>query len=209
MRLFRVYVDGKLFYHPRMSRLAITKAVTEENAEGADSFTLSAPYDHPYLDRVKPMSSEIMCLSGNATVFQGRAVDDGSDFYNTHTWTCESALAYLHDSQQPPYEYTGDLRGMLEHFINAHNESVEGKKNFIVGEITVVDNNDYINRSSSDWSETWTAIKEKLLDTHGGYLRVRYEQDGNYIDWLSDFDDTSIQTVEFGKNLLDVKITRD
>ena len=51
-----------------------------------------------------------------------------------------------------------------------------------------------------------SAIKSKLLDTHGGYLRVRYESDGNYLDWLADFDVRSAQTVEFGKNLLDVKI---
>ncbi len=30
MSLFRVYVDGALFYHPQMSKLAITAARIEE-----------------------------------------------------------------------------------------------------------------------------------------------------------------------------------
>ena len=56
---------------------------------------------------------------------------------------------------------------------------------------------------------TLDAVREKLLDTHGGYLTVRYANGVRYLDWLADFDAASVQTVEFGKNLLDVKISRD
>lgn len=37
-----------------------------------------------------------------------------------------------------------------------------------------------------------------------GYLIVRHEADGNYIDYLADISDIASQTVEFGKNLLDI-----
>ena len=37
MSLFRVYVDGALFYHPQMSKLAITAARIEEDAENIES----------------------------------------------------------------------------------------------------------------------------------------------------------------------------
>ena len=93
MNLFRVYVDGTLFYHPSLSRLAITEAKVQEDAESIDSLTLSAPHNHPYLSLIKPLASTIVCKKGSTTVFEGRALDDGSDFYNTHTWTCESCLA--------------------------------------------------------------------------------------------------------------------
>lgn len=33
MSLFRVYVDGTLFYHPQMSKLAIAQAQVQEDAE--------------------------------------------------------------------------------------------------------------------------------------------------------------------------------
>ena len=39
MSLFRVYVDGALFYHPQMSKLAITDARIEEDAENIDSIS--------------------------------------------------------------------------------------------------------------------------------------------------------------------------
>ena len=209
MKLFRVYVDGKLFYHPHFSRLAITQAQVKEDAENIDSLILSAPYNHPYLKDMKPMSSEIVCKKGENTVFEGRALDDGIDFYNTHTWTCESALAYLKDSMQPPYSYKGNLKGLLELFLTEHNKRVEKKKQFHIGNVTVKDNNDYISYSSSEYSVTLDAIQEKLMKTHGGYLQVRYTREGKMLDYLEDFTAFSLQKVEYGKNLLDVKITQD
>ena len=144
MSLFRVYVDGALFYHPQMSKLAITAARIEEDAENIDSMTLSAPFNHPYLSAVRPLASTIVCKKGNAVVFEGRALDNGTDFYNTHTWTCESCLAYLKDSVQPPYDYRGTLRGLLELFIGEHNRAVEEKKQFTLGTISVTDSNDHV-----------------------------------------------------------------
>ena len=208
MSIFRVYVDGQIFYHPHLSKLAITEATVSEDAENIDSFTLSAPYNHPYIDFIRPMASVIQCRRDDEVVFEGRVLDDGSDFYNTHTWTCESCLAYLKDTMQPPFEYKGTLRGLFEQFINVHNQSVEEQKQFEIGRITVTDDNDYIAYSNSDYSVTMDAIKNKLIDTHGGYLRVRYIGSKRVLDYLKDFDERSLQKVEFGKNLLDVKITK-
>ena len=163
MSLFRVYVDGALFYHPQMSKLAITDARIEEDAENIDSMTLSAPFNHPHLSRIRPLASTIVCKKGDAVVFEGRALDNGTDFYNTHTWTCESCLAYLKDSVQPPYDYKGTLRGLLELFISVHNNTVEEKKRFVVGDVTVTDNNDYISYSSIDFTGTLDAIRDNAI----------------------------------------------
>lgn len=209
MNLFKVYVDGELFYHPNLSKLAITEAKISEDAINIDSLKLSAPYSHPYIDSIKPMASVIVCKKGDEVVFEGRALDDGSDFYNTHSWTCESALAYLKDTLQPPFSYKGTLKGLLEQFISVHNSKVEEQKQFKIGNITVTDNNDYIVYSNSEYSKTIDAIKNKLINTHGGYLHVRYEKDGKYLDYLADFKLRSLQRVEFGKNITDVKITKD
>lgn len=64
MRLFRVYIDGNVFYHPNLSKLAIAEAKVSEDAENIDSLTLSAPYNHPYIDSIKPMASVIVCKRG-------------------------------------------------------------------------------------------------------------------------------------------------
>lgn len=209
MSIFRVFVDGQLFYHPQLSQLAITKAQVKEDAENIDSLTLSAPFSHPYLSLLHPMASTIVCKKGDRVVFEGRALDDGSDLYNTHTWVCESCLAYLKDTIQPPYDYQGTLKGLLEYFVSEHNKNVEDKKKFTVGNVTVTDDNDYVHYSSSDFSVTLDAIRSKLLKTHGGYLSVRYTESGRFLDYLADFSEYSVQTVEFGRNLLNVSLSMD
>ena len=123
MSLFRVFVDGQLFYHPHLSQLSITEAKVQEDAENIDSLTLSAPFEHPYLNLIKPMASTVICKKDETVVFEGRALDDGNDFYNTHTWICESCLSYLKDTVQPPYDYKGSLKGLLEYFLSVHNAS--------------------------------------------------------------------------------------
>ena len=61
----------------------------------------------------------------------------------------------------------------------------------------------------TEYSCTLDAIKSKLINTHGGYLMVRYTDTGKVLDYLAEFNERSIQSVEYGKNLLDVKISRD
>ena len=71
------------------------------------------------------------------------------------------------------------------------------------------DTNNYINRQKTT-PETityWEVIQEAFIKSSlGGYLNVRYEDDGNYLDYYSEADitDINIQKVTFGKNLLDL-----
>ena len=142
MSLFRVYVDGTLFYHPQMSKLAITDARIEEDAENIDSMTLSAPFNHPYLSAVRPLASTIVCKKGDAVVFEGRALDNGTDFYNTHTWTCESCLAYLKDSVQPPYgdgnTYGSSAAYYIAEYLHVEQATAYKRKNRALDRLTVL-----------------------------------------------------------------------
>lgn len=93
---------------------------------------------------------------------------------------------------------------------------IDGDKVILIGKLTGanLDNNDYINRSSTDYMNTFESIETKILDTIGGYLFERYENNLAFIDWLDDFtnNDNQIiagQTIEFGKNLMDLFVDND
>jgi hypothetical protein len=94
------------------------------------------------------------------------------------------------------------VEDLFEFFINNHNAQVSADHQFKIGNITVHDPNNYIVRSDSTYLNTWDSINQKLLEPNGGYLWVRHEVDGNYIDYLEDFNVISNQSIEFGKNLL-------
>lgn len=91
-----------------------------------------------------------------------------------------------------------------------------GDKILYIGKMTGanLDNNDYINRSSTDYINTFDTIKDKLLNTIGGYIIERYVEDKVFVDWVDDFTEgdsqlVSTQTIEFGKNLIDIAVEND
>ena len=53
---------------------------------------------------------------------------------------------------------------------------------------------------------TWDILQSELTDVYGGYLVVRYSDDGKtrYLDYLADIAESNTQTVEFGVNMLDL-----
>lgn len=213
--MYTVYCDGECIYNVDVDGLIIAepKLDMELNKVGAFSFTIYP--DHPYYNDIHQMKSVVTVYCDSEIVFSGRVLLIERGFYNEKSILCEGELAYLLDSIQYPYDFlTGDnhttISELLEYFITNHNEQVaDDKRKFKVGNITVTDDNDYIVRKNSDYSTTWEEINDKLIDKLGGYIFTRHESDGVYIDYLSDSERINKQSVEFGKNLLSVSISRN
>ncbi len=124
--------------------------------------------------------------------------------YKSRKITVEGIMAYLLDSRYRPFSYQGDIPEFFESIIESHNSQVEDFQKFKIGEITVTDPNNYINRSSVEYLTSLEVIESRLIRTHGGFLIVRYEHDGNYLDYLADMPYTSTQLIEFSVNLADL-----
>lgn len=114
-------------------------------------------------------------------------------------------LSFLLDSIVRPYEFTGSPNNLFRQLIENHNSQVEEKKQFVVRNVDIPDNNNYINRSNSNYSNTWDEINNKLINTNGGYLETGPLEDGRrYIDFISEYTHKNTQTIMFGENLLDI-----
>lgn len=210
--MYKVYCDDYLIYDTRLSQLNLINPSLELELNKTGSFTFTIYPSHPYFDKLKKLKSIIKVYQDDYLIFKGRILNDTQGWHNEKQVTCEGELAFLLDSIQRPYDFmSGDLhttvKDLFTFFINNHNSQVEPEHQFIVGNITVTDPNDYIVRSDSTYMNTWDSINDKLIDSYGGYLWIRHEEDGNYIDYLSDFDTISSQTIEFGKNLIDLSKT--
>lgn len=202
--MYEVYCDDKLIYSPNIVGLKIMAPKVDLELNKTGTFGFQIYPDHVYIGSLKKMKSIIKVLQDERILFRGRIIDDKSGFFNQRQVTCEGELAFLLDSIQRPYSYTGDVQPFLKQLLTSHNDQVDSEHQFILGNVTVTDPNGYINRSDSTFQNTFDAIKTKLLDTLGGYLQVRHEADGNYLDYLADFNLLSNQPIEFGKNLLDI-----
>ena len=207
--MYQVYCDNNLIYDPRVDELKIINPKIDLELNKTGSFDFEIYPSNPNYSKLQKLKSIITVYHDSELIFRGRILNDEAGFYNQKRVSCEGELAFLLDSIQRPYEHQGTPAELFIKFIQNHNAQVEEAKRFKIGNITVTDPNDYINRSGSIYSNTWDSINEKLIGTLGGYLNVRHESDGVYIDYLADFNVISSQTIEFGKNLLDLnKITK-
>lgn len=209
---YKVYCDDSLIFDTQREDLKLFEPQLDLEVNKTGSFTFTIDSAHPHYDKLKKLKSIIKVYQDNYLLFRGRILNDGQGWYNEKQVSCEGELAFLLDSIQRPYDFqSGEnhttVSELFTYFITNHNAQVDTDKQFKVGNITVTDENDYIVRADSTYLNTWESIEKKLIDSFGGYLWVRHESDGNYIDYLSDFTTLSPQAVEFGKNLLSLTKT--
>lgn len=204
--MYRVYCNNSPLYDLRDEDLVLISPIVKIGENTAGSFEFSILPKHPHYEEVNELTSVITAYDGDEEIFCGRVVEITKNLYNRKKVICEGELAYFNDSIQRPAKYQGlTVRGYLETLVNIHNQQVKNQgidKTFKVGAVTVQDNNDYVYKYTN-WESTLEVIKTDLLNTYGGYLRIRKENGVRYIDYLADYPNTNTQVIEFGSNLLD------
>jgi hypothetical protein len=209
--------DEKLIVRDPSVKLAVSKA-------GEMSFTVDA--EHPYLSNLRRMSGLVELLDGTSPIYRGRITSDIKDFYGAHKIETEGIMAVLNDSIIPPFNFPGDFKddaaykaaaasgNVVEFFfrwiLSQHNAQVTAEQQIKPGVVTVSDPNNYIARSSEEYATAMTTISDKLFKSSlGGNLLIRYEDDGNYLDYYAALPLTNTQTVKFAENLLDLSSETD
>lgn len=196
------------------------KLKLEVNTVGEGSFTI---YDnHPNFNVLQKMRSVFEISDEFGVLFRGRMTEHTQDFYNAKAVDLEGAMAFFNDSVVPPHKFPEDflenedyistaesgnvVEFYLSWFLENHNSQVQPHQRFNLGNVTVSDPNNYITREETGYPNTWESLKSKLFESAlGGNLCIRYEEDGNYIDYLAEFTLTNTQDIEFGVNMLDLK----
>ncbi|MCQ2569865.1 MAG: phage tail protein, partial [Limosilactobacillus sp.] len=204
MAYYRILCDGYPLLDTRLNdyNLISPKCTIELNKTGSLVFDIYPT--HPYYDLIHKVSSVITFLEGEEIIFQGRVMDDDIDFDKIKTVECEGELSFLLDSIVRPYTYEGSVEGLVEQFIDSHNDQVETKKRFTVGQVTVTDPNDYIIRAASAYPTTWNEFNDKCIALLGGYMRLRYTEQVTYFDYIENYGNVNSQVIDFGSNLINL-----
>lgn len=210
-------VENNLIIRDPSVKLAVGKA-------GSMDFVVNA--DHPYLSNLRRMSGLVELLDGDSPIYRGRITRDTKDFYGAHKIETEGIMAALNDSLIPPFNFPEDFENDAEYIaasesgnvvdfffrwiLSQHNAQVSEEQQIKAGNVTVVDPNNYITRSSESYETAMATILDKLSESSiGGYLLIRYESDGNYLDYYADLPLTNVQKVEFAENLIDLSSETD
>lgn len=197
-------------YNPKSPYLKLInpKLTLEDNAAGCLTFKIyESNLNYSMIRKLHPI---ISVIRDEKIIFKGRAITDTKDFYNGKNVEVEGKMAFFNDSYVEPFSFSGPPEELFRMFVENHNSQVMEWQQFKMGVVTVKDSNDYIVRSSEAMLNTWEALKEKCFQSSlGGHLRIRYEKDGDYVDWLSDYEVVSSQSIEFAKNMMDMSLTVD
>lgn len=214
-KLWTTWANGSLIDHPNLyaEGYMLTDKAVDGEVNAFDSMKFSVPAEHPLYDTIKKIGTIIEAYDGNELGFRGRVMDTSREFDNTISVYCEGQLAFFCDTVMEPFAFKGTVETFLTKIIENHNSQVDDSRKFEVGTITVTDpdDNGVLVRSSEKPLTSWEMIQNRLIDTLGGYIRVRKTKTGFAVDYLAEFVDVCDQVVKCGENLLDLEeyITAD
>lgn len=203
--MYRVYCDGLLLYHSNLENLQIFNPSLELELNKTGSFEFSIYPDHPHSGMIRKLKSIITVWQDDFLLFRGRVLDDEIGWHNERLIYCEGELAFFLDSIIRPVSFTGTVAEFLAHIIESHNSQVEQEKRFTLGTVGV--EGDLV-EDITEYTNSFETLQKRLLEGRGGFLKVRHEEDINYLDYLSEITLLSPQKIQFGKNLLDLKRVR-
>ena len=216
--MYQLNFAGFQIYDPRIPELTIRDVSVHLAVDEAGSMSFTVDQDHPFAGQLTRLKGRLELLSDGLPIFRGRILSDTQNLDLSRTIEAEGQLACLNDSIVPPFDFPADYEDdpgyagtsnvvafWLGKLLDAHNAQVTEEQQVKLGQVTVTDPNNYIARSSTDYATTWATITDKLTGSAlGGHLLVRYEVDGTYLDYLSDYPLSNVQGIKFAENLLEL-----
>lgn len=189
----------------------ITGTIHKE-INAVDDFSFLISINNPGIHKINALSTlvEVINTKTNELEFKGRVLlpvpNMDSNGLISMKVTCESELGYLMDSIAMYAEFHDiSVRDYLSKLIENHNNQVSADKRFEVGIIEITAN---LYRFWS-YGTTLETIKEDLIDKLGGEIRIRYENNVRYLDYLNEIGSHSNTEIRLAKNLITLEQEQD
>ena len=203
--MYQITVDDNILYDLRSNNRQVInpKLTLELNKNGKLTFTI--PTTNPI--GFNKLKSVFKVYQDDEQIFEGRALNDEKDFYNSNKIEVLGVLDYFNDSIVRPFElHNVSVKDFLKYLIDNHNSQVDSFKQFEVGNVDVVDfdGKETLYRKNEEYKTTREIIEDRLINKIGGYIRVRFNNGKRYIDYTQKSGDECSQPIEFRSNLLDL-----
>ena len=211
---YKVLYDNQLLFDPYTDdRITDTKLSSKLNAASYFDFTIAPT--HSLYSKLAERAGEVRIYFNNLILFKGEISQIEEDFEGNYSVSCTGVLDYLTATRVRPYSTVegeqplkapSSYDGYFQWLIDQHNfNCLDSRKHFSVGvnQGNMLDKNNYIYRSSEQRPTTASEIEDKILNSAGGYLFVRYQDDLNILDLYADVHDVNTQIIDYGVNMLD------
>lgn len=201
---------GIITHSPYVNKNKLSSGSVKQVVEGIDSMNFTINPKNAGWGKIKPLFTliKVTNIKTGLVEFEGRVLKPKQSMSSNGIFSidyeCESTMAYLLDSAQRHGEYRNmTIAQFLQVILNNHNSQVESYKRFKLGNVTVTNTTDNVYRYLG-YENTYDTIKDKLLNRLGGFLVIRHESDGLYLDYLAEVGKLSTTTIKFKRNMKDM-----
>ena len=198
---------GSLLHETQLDGDKVSAGRLEQSLSDIGTFEFELMYDHPLYNKIDPITGLVKIINkyDKEVEFYGRVIkpDAGMDSEGlfSKTFVCESVLGYLQDSTQTFQRVPNNgVEDYFRRIITVHNSQVEPHKRFKVGRVTVLNQSDTPYRYIG-YDTTFDTIKTYLIGRLGGYIQLRLEEDGMYLDYLKDVGQEMDSPIQVGTNI--------
>lgn len=198
---------GSLLHETQLDGDKVSAGRLEQSLSDIGTFEFELMYDHPLYNQIEPITGLVKIVNkyDKEVEFYGRVLkpDAGMDSSGlfSKTFTCESVLGYLQDSTQTFQRVPNNgIEDYFRRIIAIHNSQVEPHKRFKVGRVTVLNQSDIPYRYIG-YDTTFDTIKTYLIGRMGGYIQLRLEEDGMYLDYLQSVGEEMDSPIQLGTNI--------
>lgn len=199
--IYRIKLDDNDIYGTQPDLSLVSPSVSIElNSAGSSRFTM--PKGHKYYDAPRILTSDVDIYENDNLIWFGRVLEINMSMNLDKEIICEGPLAFFNDSIQRPRKYDNTpIYVIFQDIITNHNNYTSQNRRFTIGRVNVQN----INVSYEiNYEKTKDILETLCLNSIGGYFFFRKEDGINYIDWLEDLEEESIQPVKFGLNIVDI-----
>lgn len=179
--------------------------------KGISSMSIRIPMNNPAWGGMRPYRTliKVRDVRNHKTLFDGRILKPTQQMKSegifSISYDCEDKLAYLRDSRQRYAKIQQTtVEGLFSFIVGIHNDQMPNHKKFKVGNVTVTNSTDNVYRYIG-YEDTYSELKDNLLDRLGGYLVIREEGDGTYLDYLAEVGEEKQTPITPRTNLKDFR----
>lgn len=211
---YKILYGSELLLDPYTDDV-VTDAKLTSSINTASYFDFTISPKHSLYNTILERAELVSVYFDKIKLFSGEITEIELDLEGYKSVTCTGVLDYLGDTVVRPYSTVegeedllapSSVDGYFQWLIDQHNEHcLDSSKQFAVGvnQGNMLDTNNYIYRASTQCPTTSSEIENKILDSLGGYLFVRYEGDLNILDLYADAHEANTQIIDFGVNITD------
>lgn len=206
--------DGSTLHDVRDNNRQVIGYISDaKNAVGTLDFDIYPK--HPAYNAIKAGSTKIRAYRDGMWTHDYTVESVTNDLQLKKHVTATDELQYLERIEVPSYKTGVDgvpqtVSGLFMWLIEYYNARSGGER-FAFGQIEgdIIDPTKTLDRSSDSMATVASIVKDKIIDSLGGYVRVRRVDGVLTIDLKADAAGVCHQYIEFGENLVDYADEQD